>query len=84
MNKSFGFVFVLSIFQCFTNANDYNPHLFKPSPIRSGPWIQMTKGEVWPKPKLQVKKNQVLLVESLDLHYEVRLVAKDRSKTLRT
>ena len=79
MNKLFGSTFVLSTFQYFTIANDYNPHLFKPTPIRSGPWIQMTKGEVWPKPKLQVKKNQALLVESLELQYEVRLVAKDPS-----
>ena len=77
MNKLFGLTFILSAFQYFTIANDYNPHLCKPTPIRSGPWIQMTKGEVWPKPKLQVKKNQALLVESLELQYEVRLVAKD-------
>ena len=26
---------------------------FRPSPLHPGPWVDMTRGSIWPKPKLQ-------------------------------
>ena len=54
-------------------ANQFNPHYFKPSPMHQGSWIMMTKGELWPKPKLQVKKNAFLMSQLPNLKYKVEI-----------
>ena len=28
-------------------------NVFKPKPLKPGPWVKMTKGSIWPKPKHQ-------------------------------
>ena len=66
-------IFIIILFLHFCLANQFNPHFFKPSPMHQGSWITMTKGELWPKPKLQVKKNAFLLSKLPNLKYEVEI-----------
>ena len=62
-----------AIFLDFCLANQFNPHYFKLFPMHRGSWVTMTKGELWPKPKLQVKKKAFLLSQLPNLKYEVNL-----------
>ena len=41
--------------------------------MHQGTWIEMTKGELWPKPKLQVKKNAFLMSQLPNLKYKVEI-----------
>ena len=66
-------IFKIVLFLHFCLANQFNPHYFKPSPMHQGSWITMTKGELWPKPKLQVKKNAFLMSQLPNLKYEVEI-----------
>ena len=68
------YIFITIIFLDLCLANQFNPHFFKPSPMHRGSWITMSKGELWPKPKLQVKKKDFLLSQlPSDLKYNVNI-----------
>ena len=38
-------------------------NVFKPKPLRPGPWVTMTKGEIWPKPKYQQINSTFLILD---------------------
>lgn len=40
-----------------------NGNVFKPKPLQPGPWVTMTKGEIWPKPKYQQKNSTFLVLD---------------------
>ena len=42
-------------------------HIFRP-----GPWVESTKGEIWPKPKVQKSQPEFFSVRSSSLKFEVR------------
>ena len=39
---------------------------FRPKPELSGPWVTMTRGEIWPKPILQNSKETFLVLHPKD------------------
>ena len=40
-----------------------NGNVFKPKPLQPGPWVTMTKGEIWPKPQYQQKNSSFLVLD---------------------
>ena len=38
-------------------------NVFKPKPLKPGPWVTMTKGEIWPKPKYQQINSTFLILD---------------------
>ena len=38
-------------------------NVFKPKPLQPGPWVPMTKGEIWPKPKFQLTNSTFLVLD---------------------
>ena len=45
---------------------------FKNWPVKPGPWVQPTKGEVWPKPKVSKPQQEFLVLRSNSFRFEVR------------
>ena len=45
---------------------------FKNWPVKPGPWVQQTKGEVWPKPKSSKPQQEFLVLRSNSFRFEVR------------
>lgn len=43
---------------------------------RPGPWVESTKGEIWPKPKVQKSQPEFFSVRSSSLKFEVRKKVK--------
>ena len=39
--------------------------------FRPGPWVEATKGEVWPKPKVQKSQQEFFSVRSNNFKFEV-------------
>ena len=50
--------------------------LFLSSFYRPGPWVESTKGEIWPKPKVQKSQPEFFSVRSSSLKFEVRKKVK--------
>ena len=46
--------------------------MFRPRPVSSGPWVNATKGEVWPKPQMEIKLTDVLQIRPENFKFEVR------------
>ena len=52
-----------------TNLHEYpdiyknKGNVFKPKPLKPGPWVTMTKGEIWPKPKYQQINSTFLILD---------------------
>ena len=40
--------------------------------FRPGPWVESTKGEIWPKPKVQKLQQEFFSLRSSSLKFEVR------------
>ena len=53
------------IFYIFTSRS--NVFYFRP-----GPWVESTKGEIWPKPKVQKLQQEFFSLRSSSLKFEVR------------
>ena len=45
---------------------------FKNWPVKPGPWVQPTQGEVWPKPKVSKPQQEFLVLRSNSFRFEVR------------
>ena len=45
---------------------------FKKWPVKPGGWVQATKGEVWPKPKVSKPQEEFLVLRSNSFRFEVR------------
>ena len=48
-------------------------NVFKPKPLKPGPWVSMTKGSIWPKPKYQRTNTTFLLLDNNEFRITVRL-----------
>lgn len=46
---------------------------FRPKPVGSGPWVNRTTGEAWPKPRYQVTQGDYFLLDPLIFEFKVRL-----------
>jgi len=46
---------------------------FRPKPEQSGPWSDMTRGKVWPKPRVAVSQNTFLVLQTKNFKIKVRL-----------
>ena len=46
---------------------------FKNWPVKPGPWVQATKGEVWPKPKVSKPQQEFLVLRSNNFKFQVTL-----------
>ena len=44
--------------------------------VRPGPWVESTKGEIWPKPKVQKSQPEFFSVRSNSLKFEVRMLKR--------
>ena len=49
--------------KAYPDINKDKGNVFKPKPLRPGPWIQMSTGEIWPKPKFQTTNSVVLDID---------------------
>ena len=47
----------------YPNINKDKGNVFKPKPLKPGPWIKMTTGEIWPKPKFQSTNFTILEID---------------------
>ena len=47
----------------YPDINNDKGNVFKPKPLRPGPWIKMTTGEIWPKPKFQSTNSTILEID---------------------
>ena len=47
----------------YPDINKDKGNVFKPKPLRPGPWIKMTTGEIWPKPKFQSTNSTILEID---------------------
>ena len=45
---------------------------FKNWPVKPGPWVQATRGEVWPKPKVSKPQQEFFVLRSNSFRFEVR------------
>ena len=45
---------------------------FKKWPVKPGGWVQATKGEVWPKPKVSKPQQEFFVLRSNSFRFEVR------------
>ena len=50
--------------RAYPDINKDKGNVFKPRPLRPGPWIKMSTGEIWPKPKFQTTNSTVLTVDA--------------------
>jgi len=60
----------LSVLACRSSA-EHGGDEFKNWPVRPGPWVESTKGEIWPKPKVQKSQPEFFSVRSSSLKFEV-------------
>jgi len=71
---------LLKLFCClllvltFVQGQD-NP--FKPQPLHPGPWVEMTHGEVWPRPKFQQSEAKFFVLDAENFKFQ--LVGKANS-----
>ena len=49
-------------------------NVFKPKPLKPGPWVTMTKGEIWPKPKYQQINSTFLILDGSTFRINVSTV----------
>ena len=65
---------LLKLFCClllvltFVQGQD-NP--FKPQPLHPGPWVEMTHGEVWPRPKFQQSEAKFFVLDAENFKFQV-------------
>ena len=45
------------------NIDKDKGNVFKPKPLQPGPWITMTKGEIWPTPNHQQRNSSFLVLD---------------------
>jgi hypothetical protein len=48
-------------------------NVFKPEKLKSGPWVEMTKGAIWPKPAQQISSENYFLVDPQTFKFKVNL-----------
>ena len=53
-------------------------NVFKPKPLRPGPWVTMTKGEIWPKPKYQQINSTFLILDVSTFRINVSMCEWDK------
>jgi hypothetical protein len=44
---------------------------FKPNPLQPGPWVEMSKGMVWPKPQHQTFSDEYLILDPTKFKFKV-------------
>jgi len=44
---------------------------FKNWPVKPGPWVQQTRGEVWPKPKVQKLQTDFMVLKDNSFRFEI-------------
>ena len=65
---------LLKLFCClllvltFVQGQD-NP--FKPQPLHPGPWVEMTHGEIWPRPKFQQSESKFFVLDAENFKFQV-------------
>ena len=50
--------------RAYPDINKDKGNVFKPRPLRPGPWVKMSTGEIWPKPTFQATNFTVLTVDA--------------------
>ena len=60
--------FVLGLSK-FVQAQD---NAFKPQPLQPGPWMKMTHGQIWPKPKFQSFEEYFYVLDSENFEIKVQ------------
>ena len=53
-------------------AAEHGGDEFKNWPVKPGAWVQATKGEVWPKPKVSKPQQEFLVLRSNSFRFDVR------------
>ena len=48
-------------------------NVFKPAPLTPGPWVKMTHGSIWPRPKQQNSWPYYLVVDREHFNFQVEL-----------
>ena len=46
-------------------------NVFKPENLKPGPWVEMTKGSIWPKPAQQTLSDYYFLVDPQTFKFKV-------------
>ena len=49
-------------------------NVFKPKPLKPGPWVNMTRGKIWPKPKYQHTNSTFLVLDINKFRISVRKI----------
>ena len=44
---------------------------FRPKPVQVGPWVNKTDGEVWPKPRYQIKQGDFFILDPAVFEFKV-------------
>ena len=57
-----------SLVLTFVQGQD-NP--FKPQPLHPGPWVEMTHGEIWPRPKFQQSESKFFVLDAENFKFQV-------------
>ena len=65
--------FVLGLSK-FVQAQD---NAFKPQPLQPGPWMKMTHGQIWPKPKFQSFEEYFYVLDSENFEIKVHSFLKE-------
>ncbi|XP_023335137.1 beta-hexosaminidase subunit alpha [Eurytemora carolleeae] len=63
--------FLLGLFAVQSISQEHGGDEFKNWPERPGAWVQQTRGEVWPKPKLQKQQSDFFLLRSSVFRFEI-------------
>jgi len=54
-----------------STAQQHGGDEFKNWPVKPGPWVQQTRGEVWPKPKAQKPQRDFLALREKSFRFEI-------------
>ena len=65
-------IFVTPLPAQHPNINQDKGNVFQPGVMHPGPWVTMTNGEIWPKPKYQEKYSSFLVLNIKDFKIKVR------------
>ena len=51
--------------------NQNHGNVFKPQPLKPGPWVKMTHGAIWPKPANQTSSLNFFVIDQKNFKFQV-------------
>ena len=56
----------------YPDIHKKNGNVLKPKPLKPGPWVQMSRGRIWPEPKYQHTNSTFLVLDVSKFRISVR------------